>query len=291
MLSLDDYLPSAPATPRLVVARDAKAVAGVLADRLIRTLAFRLKDEWVAHAHIAIPGGLISQALCDALQDSPLRNEIDWTRVHIWWTDEAFLPDGHGARNETRARSAGIARVGIPTGNLHPVPPSLHTDDALIDHAAHEYAAQLRRYAPHGRAVPVFDVLMLNVGELGEVAAVFPHEAGITSTATVVPVANAPHGSRLRVSLTLRAIHDAARVWLLAAGPAPADAVARALTGADAHDVPAAGAKGVIETKWWVDEQAARAIPHDVRFGASLMPQTAESAGEPAAAGERAAAG
>lgn len=267
MLSLDDYLPSAPATLRLVVGRDPKALAHVLADRLIRTLAFRLKDAWVAHAHIAIGGGPVVEAICDALQDSPLRREIDWQQVHVWWTDDAFLPEGHAVRNETHARSAGIARVGIPATNLHPVPASLHLDDALVDHAAQEYAALLRRFAPHGRPVPVFDLLLLNVGPAGEVGALFPGANPTSTPQTVIAVANAPQPPNLRVTMSLSAIRNAARVWLLASGAPCATAVAQALTGADAATIPAAGAKGVIETKWWVDEAAAREIPQNIRYG------------------------
>jgi 6-phosphogluconolactonase len=275
VLSLDDYLPSTPATPRLVVGRDVPALANVLADRLIRTLAFRLKDEWVTHAHIAITGGLISQAICDALQDSPLRREIDWRQVHVWWTDDAFMPEGHISRNETRVRAAGIARVGIPETNLHPVPASLHSDDAAVDRAATEYASLLRRFSPHGRPVPVFDVLLLDVGPLGDVGALYPGERTLDSQATVVAVANPPSPPMLRVSMTLAAIRNAARVWLLASGADRADAVTSALMGADLHDVPAAGAKGVIETKWWVDEAAARTVPRAIRYGVPAEPSPA----------------
>ncbi len=269
MLSLDDYLPSAPATPRLVVGKDPRALAHVLADRLIRTLAFRLKDEWVAHAHIAISGGPVVGAICDALQDSPLRREIDWQQVHVWWTDDAFLPQGDAARHESQARSAGIARVGIPAANLHPVPAALHPNDALVDDAAQEYATLLRKFAPHGRPVPVFDVLLLTVGPDGDVGALYPGANPLSTTQTVLAVANAPHPPNLRVTMSLSAIRNAARVWLLASGAPCATAVSHALSGADAATLPAAGAKGVIETKWWVDEAAAREIPHEIRYGDS----------------------
>lgn len=48
---------------------------------------------------------------------------------------------------------------------------------------------------------------------------------------------------------------------------APRARVGHALTGADPSDVPAAGATGVIETTWWLDEEAARPVPHQLRYG------------------------
>ncbi len=271
MLSLADYLPSDPATPRLVVARDIAALARVLADRLIATLAFRLKDEWVAHAHIALTGGLINDAVCDALQDSPLRGELDWQKVQVWWTDDSFLPEGHIGRHETRARSAGIARVGIPAANIHPIPAARSEADAHPDRSATEYAKLLRGYAPHGRITPVFDVLLLDVGPQGEIGALYPGHGALNARATeaVVPVWDAPHPPKVRVSLTLPAIRNAARVWFLAYGADRADAVATALTGnaADTGTLPAVGVRRGIETKWWLEEQAARAVPREVRYG------------------------
>lgn len=267
MLSLDDYLPSSPGVPRLVVGRDAKAVAHVLSDRLIKTLAFRLKDEWVAHAHIVITGGQLNGLMCDALQDSPLRRDVDWRKIHVWWTDEAFLPEGHIGRHETSARSAGIARFGIPESNLHPMPTALHADDVAVERGAQEYASLLRRFAPHGRTTPVFDVLLLDVGPLGEVGALHPGADTLTATETVVSLNKTPEYPKPRISLSLNAIRNAARVWLLASGPERAQPVCRGLTGANPREIPAAGAKGVIETKWWVDEAAARDIPLDLRYG------------------------
>ncbi|MET0454717.1 MAG: 6-phosphogluconolactonase, partial [Mycobacterium sp.] len=57
--------------------------------------------------------------------------------------------------------------------------------------------------------------------------------------------------------LTLPAVVRAREVWLVVAGAEKADAVAAAIGGATADDVPAAGAAGRVATVWLLDEAAA----------------------------------
>ncbi len=49
--------------------------------------------------------------------------------------------------------------------------------------------------------------------------------------------------------------------WFLVAGSGKAEAVARALGGADVHEVPATGAHGTEETVWFLDAAAAGRLP------------------------------
>ncbi|MCW2697167.1 MAG: pgl, partial [Modestobacter sp.] len=53
----------------------------------------------------------------------------------------------------------------------------------------------------------------------------------------------------------------AEEVWLLVTGEAKAPAVARALSGADPVQLPAAGARGTRATRWLLDAAAASALP------------------------------
>ena len=63
------------------------------------------------------------------------------------------------------------------------------------------------------------------------------------------------------MSLGFSAINAAEEVWLIAAGAAKAEAVARALAGADPAEIPAAGVRGTRATRWLLDRAAAGALP------------------------------
>jgi 6-phosphogluconolactonase len=63
------------------------------------------------------------------------------------------------------------------------------------------------------------------------------------------------------LSLTFPSIQAAREIWILASGEEKADAVARALSGADPAQVPAAGARGRQRTLFLLDAAAAAKAP------------------------------
>ena len=62
------------------------------------------------------------------------------------------------------------------------------------------------------------------------------------------------------VARPLPALNRSRSVWFLVSGAGKAPAVAAALSGADVHEVPAAGVTGREETIWFLDRGAASAL-------------------------------
>lgn len=246
--------------PHVLVAGSVSSLARIAAQHVVDTLAFRLKDEWVSAAHLVVSGGPACESVIESLADAASRR-VDWAKVHVWWSAERYLPDGSIGRYETRARAAGIARLGVLPEHLHPIPAPEHPRDEMPDRAATAYARTLRKYAPHGRVTPVFDLALLELAPDGSVAALFPDGWAVDAPEVVVPVWNAPPPSRLCVTMTPAALGAAARVWVFGAGSDRAEVVRR-LWSADGAQLPAARTPGIIETLWWLDQKAAAAIPH-----------------------------
>lgn len=73
-------------------------------------------------------------------------------------------------------------------------------------------------------------------------------------------VRDSPKPPPTRITLTLAALQRARQVWFVVAGDDKADAVQRALTGADVIQVPAAGPRGTKRTLWLLDGAAASAL-------------------------------
>ncbi|GAB2603893.1 6-phosphogluconolactonase [Streptomyces capparidis] len=247
--------------PQVVVHRDPDLMAKAAAARLIT----RIVDAQAATgtAHVVLTGGRNGNALLAAIAGSPARDAVDWARLHLWWGDERFLPEGHQDRNDTQARRALLDAVPVDPARVHTVPAPGGRDGDDPEVAAEAYA---RRLAEHGRpghgGVPPFDVLLLGVGPDTHVASLFPEHPGVRETeSTVVAVRGAPKPPPTRVSLTLPAIRAAREVWLLAAGEDKAEAVAVALSGAGELAAPAAGARGTVRTLWLLDRSAAGKLP------------------------------
>ena len=231
-----------------VVCSDETHLAATVAQALVE----RLSTPGVHHL-VLTGGGVGTRVLVELC----LRSQaVDWTRVHVWWSDERFLPAGDPERNETAARAALLDHVPIPPRQVHPMPSDAGQS---AEEAAQAYADELARESPDG-ATPDFDVLLLGMGPEGHVASVFPHSAGVHSTALVIAVHGCPKPPPTRVTFTLRLICTAEEVWIVAAGAAKAEVATEAQDNDTAPtDVPAAGARGREKTIFWLDRASAGA--------------------------------
>ena len=127
-----------------------------------------------------------------------------------------------------------------------------------IDAAALAYEQVLAANAEDGSPTPEFDVHLLGMGGEGHVNSLFPHTPAVLEpTRMVIGVTDSPKPPPRRITLPLPAVRRSREVWLVVAGAEKADAVAAAIGGAAAEDVPAAGATGRDATVWLLDQAAA----------------------------------
>jgi 6-phosphogluconolactonase len=247
--------------PDIVVEPDADHLARSVAEALIA----RVAAAQVVHAtaSVVLTGGGIGVAVLEhvaALAADPPRRRVDWTAVDFWWGDDRFVPADDDERNEKAARRALLDPVGVPAERVHPIPPSDGPFPEPEDAAAW-YAGELAAAAPPGRELARLDVLLLGMGPEGHVASIFPRSPAASDQRPVVAVRDCPKPPPTRISLGFTAINSAEEIWLLVAGKAKAPAVARALSGADPLEIPAAGVRGTRATRWLLDETAASELP------------------------------
>ena len=233
----------------------------VLAHAAAARLAVRLLDAQAERgsASVVLTGGGIAAKMYAALREAPVRDAVDWSRVHFWWGDERFVPATSPDRNEKQAREALLDFIPVDQALVHAMPASDGPDGDDPEAAAERYAAELAAAARPGTArLPHFDVVLLGLGEDGHVASVFPEHPVVYETRPVSAVRGSPKPPPVRITLTLPALCTAEEVWLVAAGAGKADAVAMALAGGGGPvQVPAAGVRGVERTFWLLDRAAA----------------------------------
>ena len=237
---------------------DTGALVAAAGDRLAE--AIRAAVSARGSAWIVLTGGGTGIGLLKHLGSN---HRLDWSRVHLFWGDERFVPHADDERNEKQAREALLDHVDIPAGNVHPMPASdgAYGDD--LEAAADAYRDVLVEQAENGSPTPVFDVHLLGMGGEGHINSLFPHTPAVREAdRMVVGVADSPKPPPRRITLTLPAVRRARQVWLVVSGAAKADAVAAAIGGASPDDVPAAGAVGWQETIWLLDSAAAGALSH-----------------------------
>lgn len=269
--------------PELRVLASADDVAVAAAAEIARGLAEAIAARGVAHW--VTTGGSSAPGIYHELGRSPLRESVDWSRVHVWWGDDRFVPSDHPLSNalpliqilltsggDEEGGSPEGADVGgegdgvrIPAGQIHEIPMTEAIARAGgAAWAAVAYATVIGELGPAvgPDGLPAFDVFVLGVGPDGHVMSVFPGSAVWDAGASVVgvpaPTHVEPHVDR--VTLHPRLIAAARRVIVLTAGASKAGVLARAWAGADARELPVGAA--ILPTATWIlDEAAAAQLP------------------------------
>jgi 6-phosphogluconolactonase len=239
---------------------DADALAEAVAARLVTHLVRVQADR--GHASVALTGGGVGIAVLGAIARSASRDSVDFSALHVWWSDERFVAVDDPRRNERQAREALLDHVALDPAKVHPMP-SAPDEDADVHEAASAYAALLAEHADIEAHAPVprIDVMLLGLGPDGHVASLFPHQPALYDTRTVVGVEAAPKPPPQRITMTLPTIQTADEVWVVAAGAEKGPAAELALGGAGPMAVPAVAAQGRHATCWLLDRAAATGLP------------------------------
>ncbi|OBG33090.1 6-phosphogluconolactonase [Mycobacterium alsense] len=245
-------------SPIVEVFPDAEAVTEAAGARLIDTIGSAVAAR--GRALIVLTGGGNGIGLLRYL--ATRREQIEWSKVHLFWGDERYVPEDDDERNDKQAREALLDHVDIPSSQVHPMPASDGEFGADLAAAALAYEQLLAANAEPGRPVPSFDVHLLGMGPEGHINSLFPDTpAVLETTRTVVAVDDSPKPPPQRITLTIPAIRHSREVWLMVSGAGKADAAAAAIGGAAPASVPAAGAVGLETTLWLLDEEAASKLP------------------------------
>lgn len=204
--------------------------------------------------YVAFSGGSLMQIISPALCSKHLRESIDWSRWHVFWVDERWVPWSSSESNYGLARDLLFSRVGIPPEQIY------GTDNSLSpSETAKEYESILRTvFQPKSGRIPRFDLILLGVGEDGHTASLFPDHPLLNETrAWVAPVFNAPKPPPIRITMTLPVINNADNVVFVATGSSKTDILSTVLGLKEHQRLPAQlvhPSDG--ELQWFIDREA-----------------------------------
>jgi 6-phosphogluconolactonase len=265
---------SAHGEPEIVILADAAAVCAEAARRIVAASLAAVEAR--GRADIATTGGSTPGGIYRALAASPLRDEMPWDRLHLWFGDDRFVPRHHHDSNLIPVDAVlfggdGGGGTPLPHENVHPWPVEQAVaagGDARA--CASAYEAELRLEIPADDSDrPVFDAVVVGIGPDGHLLSVFPGSAAFDAigwtTAVAAPTHIGPHVER--VTCTPRALDSTPVLLAVALGEPKAEVVARILAGPrDEHSSPGQRARRA-GAAWLIDEAAAARLP--VGFGPS----------------------
>jgi len=246
---------------RVLVHPDKESLGASVAARFITKIIDVLEEQ--NYASVVVSGGSVSTLVLAAINASPARDSVDWSKVSIWWADERWVPAGDADRNDTQAGIDLLDHIGLLPENVHRFGAVGDFDD--VEAAADAYRNELLQHAQADDAAPRFDITLLGVGPDGHVASLFPDKAQIRQLEpTVLTIDDSPKPPPVRLTLSLPVINNSQRVWMILAGAEKASSLGLALAGAGADQVPVAGVKGRKRTVFFVDRDAAAEVPENL---------------------------
>jgi 6-phosphogluconolactonase len=198
---------------------------------------------------LVLTGGTTPLPLFDAL----VAQDIAWRDVEFFWTDERVVPWDDPASNYGSAYRHLLSRLALTKDHIHP----MATNGGAADGAT-RYEAMLQRI--YGATVldpawPLFDLVLLGLGEDGHIASLFPKNPVLDERERwVAPVFGQP---QQRITLTYPALESSAHVAFYVTGAQKRDAVRTVLSGDTA--LPAARLHPHGQTLWFLDSAAAGA--------------------------------
>lgn len=135
-----------------------------------------------------------------------------WSKVHVFLTDERFVDEHDKDNNFRLVRDNLLRHVSIPIENIHPVP----TEVQSVGLAAEEYKnILLRHFTLDKNHLPVFDLILLGLGEDGHTASLFPDTNGINDRYRLTLPVSKSYLKHERISLTLSVINNARHVYFM----------------------------------------------------------------------------
>jgi len=201
---------------------------------------------------IALSGGSTPKLLFSVLAVR-YGEELPWEFAHFFWGDERCVPPHDPESNFGVASKIFLEKIIIPHSNIHRV---IGEDDP--EREAARYSEEILEFTRLRHGLPVFDLIILGLGDDGHTASIFPGQTELLSSEKICSVAVHPVTGQRRITITGPVINNAETVIFLVSGANKAEIVADIIEKPGVTDYPAASvepADGVL--KWYLDIDAA----------------------------------
>lgn len=157
---------------------------------------------------VALSGGSTPKKIYEKLA-SDYKNEIDWEKVYLFWSDERSVEETDPESNYKMAMESGFSKLKINPLHIF----RMKGEGDIIAHAE-EYEFLIKKTL-QGRH---FDLIMLGVGEDGHTASLFPNTKGLAVTNRLVIANEVPQKNTWRMTFTYPLINSAHNIVFYALG-------------------------------------------------------------------------
>ncbi|WP_167605563.1 6-phosphogluconolactonase [Maribellus sediminis] len=205
---------------------------------------------------IALSGGNSPKGLFKKISKK-YKDEIPWKRIHLWWGDERCVSPDSEQSNYKMTVDYLLSNIDIPEENIHRI-----RGEEDPEQEAKRYSKELEDTLNSRGKDPVFDLIILGLGDDGHTASIFPDQIELFDYPENCAVAQHPISGQKRITLTGNVLNNANRIYFLVTGENKAMRVSEIMNDNEAAKLlPAyyiAPTNG--DLIWFLDEEAASLI-------------------------------
>lgn len=205
---------------------------------------------------IALSGGSTPKLLFTVLAKKYSKS-VDWNHVHLFWSDERCIPPVDPESNYGMTRKILLDKIEIPEKNIHRI-----KGEEDPESEASRYSEEIIANTRSVNNIPLFDLIILGIGEDGHSASIFPGNLKLLSSKKICEVAAHPVSGQRRITITGKVINNADKIFFLVTGKSKAHVIEQIFKKeAISENFPATyfiTQRG--EATWFLDKKAAELI-------------------------------
>jgi 6-phosphogluconolactonase len=161
---------------------------------------------------VALSGGNTPNLFFSVLADH-FSHAVDWNMVHLFWGDERCVPLDHSESNYGMVRHILLEKINIPGSGIHRI-----RGENVPQKEALRYSEEIKNHTVSRNNFPVFDLVLLGLGEDGHTASIFQGDTSSFRSENICEVTVHPLTCQKRITITGRVINNALNVVFLVTG-------------------------------------------------------------------------
>jgi 6-phosphogluconolactonase len=165
---------------------------------------------------IALSGGSTPKSIYSKLCSDKYRDKIDWSKVHLYWSDERNVSPTHSDSNYKMTMDAGFGEMPIPKPNIHRMMAEDNIEENVVNY---------ENIIKEELGSNLFDLVLLGVGPDGHTASLFPNSYDKAPSNKLVLSNFIPQKNCYRMSLSHFCINNSDTVFVYAFGANKADII------------------------------------------------------------------
>jgi 6-phosphogluconolactonase len=201
---------------------------------------------------VALSGGSTPEILFTMLSENYAKSAF-WQFVHIFWVDERCVSPDDSESNYGMTSRKLLCNINIPSTNIHRIKGEEDPENEALS-----YSDEISKFTEKRDGMPLFDLMILGLGEDGHTASIFPGHKELINSDKICDVACHPVTLQKRITLTGRVINNSDFIAFLVTGKKKEKVVAKIFKKSiDTQNLPASYIVPIYgRLSWFLDREA-----------------------------------